>query len=229
MKRKITILLLLINIIILVCCMISFYYLNQNHVSKKLYNLNLKDVNNLMIIAHPDDESLWGGVHLSKSDYLVVCVTCGSDKEREKEFEKAIGEFGNKGISLNFPDVTNNKIDNWSKNYYEIEKELKKIINYKDWNMIVTHNPIGEYDHIHHRMISTMVTNNSNKDKLYYFNKYYTKEELEDINYCMKEINDRELYAKTILLNDYPSQSGVVNNHSQNIKYEKFISYKNWN
>lgn len=195
----------------------------------KYDKLKLKDINNLMIIAHPDDESLWGGVHLAKADYLVVCVTCGVDKQREKEFEKAVKEFGNKGISLGFPDITNDAIDNWSKEYYKIERELKKIINYKDWDMIVTHNPTGEYDHMHHRMISTMVTKNADKNKLYYFNKYYTKDEVENLNYCIKEINDRELYAKTILLNDYPSQSAIVNNHSQNIKYENFISYKYWN
>ena len=188
MKKKIIILFLIINIIVLIVCMLSLLGFNQNKVSSKLDKLNIKNVNNLMVIAHPDDESLWGGVHLSKSDYLVVCVTCGTDKQRQEEFEKAMKEFDNVGLSLNYPDITDNKIDNWSKKYYSIEKELKEIIDYKDWNMIVTHNPNGEYDHIHHRMISTMVTKNSDKDKLYYFNKYYTKDELNDINYCMKDI-----------------------------------------
>ena len=219
------IIIIISSLFLFIMGLLVFKYIMFNKYDK----LNLKNINNLMIIAHPDDESLWGGVHLSKNDYLVVCVTCGSDKQREKEFQNAIKEFDNRGLSLNFPDKTNDKVDNWSNNYYKIEQEIKKIINYKNWDMIVTHNPNGEYDHIHHKMISTMVTKNVDKNKLYYFNKYYTKEELNDINYCIKEINESELYAKTILLNDYPSQRAIVNNHSQNIKYERFISYKNWN
>ena len=29
---------------------------------------------NLMIVAHPDDETLWGGAHLIEDNYYVVCV-----------------------------------------------------------------------------------------------------------------------------------------------------------
>ena len=117
----------------------------------------------------------------------------------------------------------------WEKVYYKIEKDLKTIINYKDWTTIVTHNPDGEYNHEHHKMTSEIVSKNANKDKLYYFNKYYTKEELSNINYCMKELSEKELFAKKILLNDYPSQYHIINyDHVQNIPYEKFIPYKYW-
>ena len=224
MNKKIPIIMIFLLILHIIMLLI-FRYIEFNKYDK----LKLNGIDNLMIVAHPDDESLWGGVHLAEADYLVVCVTCGSDEQRQKEFEKVIKEFGNKGISLGFPDIENNVISDWSKVYYKIEKELRKIINYKDWDMIVTHNPDGEYGHMHHIMVSTMVTKNADKNKLYYFNKYYTKEEIENINYCMKEINDRELHAKMILLNNYSSQSGVVDNHSQNIKYEKLILYKYWN
>lgn len=224
---KITILFVLIisNFLVL-----NYFIVRESvPVKNKLKKLDLKDVNNLMIIAHPDDESLWGGAHLAKQDYLVVCVTCGVVEERKDEFEKAMNEFGNRYISLGYPDKTNNERDNWASVYYKIKKDLKTIVDYKDWNMIVTHNPDGEYDHQHHKMLSTMVSQISNKDKLYYFNKYYTKEELSNINYCMKELNDKELYAKRILLDDYPSQDYSINyDHIQNIPYEKFISYKNW-
>ena len=222
------------SIILCIVLMISISFIciictKNDRLKIKLNKLNLKNVNNLMIVAHPDDESLWGGAHLSKSDYLVVCVTCGVDKDRQKEFNEAIKEFGNIGLSLGYPDKTNGQRDDWSNDYYKIENDLKKIINYKKWNMVVTHNPNGEYDHTHHKMISTMVTKNANKNKLYYFNKYYTQNEIKDLNYCIKEINDKELYAKQILLYDYPSQNEIINNHGQNIIYENFISYKYWN
>ena len=43
-----------------------------------------------MIVAHADDDLLWGGMHLIKDKYVVVCVTCGTNELREKEFEKAM-------------------------------------------------------------------------------------------------------------------------------------------
>ena len=230
MKRFLMILVFL-TLVIANLFLINYFIIKETKpIKESLNKIDLKNVDNLMIIAHPDDESLWGGAHLAKKDYLVVCVTCGSVKERKEEFEKAMSEFGNKYISLGYPDKTNNEKDNWATVYYKIEKDLIDIINYKNWKTIVTHNPDGEYDHIHHRMISTMVSKNTQKDKLYYFNKYYTKEELEDINYCMNELNDKELYAKTILLNDYPSQERSIKyDHVQNIIYEKFIPYIYWN
>ena len=51
-------------------------------VEKQLKDLNLSKVNKLMIVAHPDDETIWGGNHLLKSNYLVVCITCGNNKIR---------------------------------------------------------------------------------------------------------------------------------------------------
>ena len=37
---------------------------------------------NLMIVAHPDDEILWGGANLYKYSYFVVCLTNGNIVER---------------------------------------------------------------------------------------------------------------------------------------------------
>ena len=227
--NKIIRLLILFSLIIINFIITNIFIVRESiPIKNRLNKLDLKDVNNLMIIAHPDDESLWGGAHLSKKDYLVVCVTCGVVEERKEEFEKAMKEFDNKYISLGYPDKTNNKRDDWSKVYYKIEKDIKDIIDYKDWNTIVTHNPNGEYNHEHHKMISTMVTLNSNKKRLYYFNKYYTDDEINYLNYCMKELSERELYNKSILLNDYISQQSIIDNHYINIKYENFILYENW-
>lgn len=34
-----------------------------------------------MIVAHPDDETLWGGSHLIDDNYLVVCMSNGWHKK----------------------------------------------------------------------------------------------------------------------------------------------------
>ena len=68
--------------------------------NKQLDELDLEKYNKLMIVAHPDDELIWGGAHLLEDDYLVVCITRGYDKTRKKEFENVINATGDKGLIL---------------------------------------------------------------------------------------------------------------------------------
>ena len=67
-------------IIILIVCIIfctSIYFFNFYHnLDKDLKKIDFSKYNKLMIVAHPDDETLWGGGHLIDGDYVVVCVTC---------------------------------------------------------------------------------------------------------------------------------------------------------
>ena len=37
--------------------------------------IHAQEPESLMIVAHPDDETIWGGSHLLKGHYLVVCLT----------------------------------------------------------------------------------------------------------------------------------------------------------
>ena len=182
-------------------------------------------INNLMIVAHPDDEMLWGGTELINEDYYVVCITCGIDEEREKEFESVMNKTNDEYISLGYVDKTNGERDNWELYYDSIEKDIKNILNSRKWSKIATHNPDGEYGHIHHILTSKIVTNNCDKDKLYYFNKYYTDEELNN-----QKVIDKELInKKENILKLYSSQSSIVSNHYDNMIREKLIPYKDWN
>ena len=72
--------------------------------NKQMDELDLEKYNKLMIVAHPDDELIWGGVHLLEDDYLVVCITRGYDKTRKKVFEYVIEATGDKGIILSYHD-----------------------------------------------------------------------------------------------------------------------------
>ena len=62
----------------------------SNEDSNKSKDEKYKGIDKLMIVAHPDDESFWGGAHLLEDDYLVVCITCGPVKRRVEEFKKAM-------------------------------------------------------------------------------------------------------------------------------------------
>lgn len=186
----------------------------------------LNDADNLMIVAHADDDLLWGGMHLIKDKYIVVCVTCGTNELREKEFEEAMKLTNNSFLSLGYIEVVNGHAASWDKVYSLIDEELERIVNYKKWNIIVTHNPDGEYGHRHHRWVSSMVTDSAPKLNLYYFDRYHLNRD-EDVSLSPEEmmlLKKKEEYLKV-----YKSQEAIINNHRNSIIYEKFISYYDWN
>lgn len=68
----------------------------------KIDEEKISSIDNVMIVAHPDDETLWGGEQLLKENYLVICITNGDNKIRKKEFEKVMEETKDYGIVINF-------------------------------------------------------------------------------------------------------------------------------
>ena len=187
--------------------------------------------NKLMITAHPDDEILWGGGHLMDGGYFVVVITNGRNETRSAEFKKVIEASGNKGLILDYPDKTFGKRDDWSVVRGKIEKDVELLENYKDWGMIVTHNPDGEYGHIHHVMTSDIVTKeyekgHSDNTDLLYFGKYYKKSDLEKISDTLPKMTDEQIRFKEDLLKLYESQSGTIKKLSHMNPYENWTEYK---
>ena len=79
------------------------YYLQNTNLSY----LNLIGVNKLMIVAHPDDESLWTGGELIHNNYLVLCISNGrrgNHKIRKIEFSMAMEFTGNQYILGRYAD-----------------------------------------------------------------------------------------------------------------------------
>ena len=60
-------------------------------------------ITHLMIVAHPDDETLWGGAHIADGGYLVVCITNGYNATRSAEFQVVTQTSKNEAI-LSYPD-----------------------------------------------------------------------------------------------------------------------------
>ena len=40
--------------------------------------IHAQEPESLMIVAHPDDETIWGGSHLINGNYTVLCITNGN-------------------------------------------------------------------------------------------------------------------------------------------------------
>ncbi len=234
MKRKLIWSVIIIALISLISVTSIMIY-NQEYVRTNINDINFDRVKKLMIVAHPDDETIWGGSHLlndkEKGDYLVVCVTCGRKKVRNNEIKKAMEMENAQVIMLGYPDKTFGKRNDWHDHKKQIEKDLNKIINMKEYDFIVTHNPKGEYGHIHHKMTSDLTTkvalNNNYENKLNYFGKYYSKNKIKKYEKTHPEhINN--LKEKNKVLNVYKSQKFIHGYFGQMFKYENWLSYKDW-
>ncbi len=156
----------------------------------EIKRIDLNKYKKVMFVAHPDDDMIWGGAHLIQDDYLVVCITCGTSKTRLEEFRKVMHATGDSYIALGYPDKTDGKRNEWTTFYDNIKKDVEVILNSNNWELIVTHNEIGEYGHIQHiktNMIVTEVYNeNSYKGDLYYFGDYYTKNNIKFISHFIQ-------------------------------------------
>lgn len=192
--------------------------------------INIDDYQNIMFVAHPDDETIWGGTHFLQEKYLVICLTNGNNSTRSKEFKAVMDKTPSTGIILDYPDKTDGKRDNWNSSYLSIENDIKYLLSKKSFNKIVTHNPDGEYGHQHHKLTSEIVTNKcidlKLTNNLNYFGKYYSKDKLDkDLK---PTFDNSSLNQKKELSTYYNSQKKVCNNLEHMFPYENWISYDNW-
>ncbi len=231
MKFKIFLAFLLITTVATVTAISLFPHKEKSEFTKTDYkSLNLDGIDKLMVIAHPDDDILWGGSELIHEDYLVVCITCGSDERRKKEFETVMERTNDVYVMLGYPDKTKGERDNWDSVRDDIISDLENIYNLKKWNKILTHNKDGEYGHIHHKMTNTIVTDIVSKEDLYYFGKYHSKKELQEKEIDLPLLDEETLKEKEELLNLYQTQDKTIHEtFSHMIKSENVISYEDWN
>lgn len=222
------------SVVIIACSSIFLYYQSSIHseqrkseLKQKLQQINLKKVDHLMIVAHPDDETIWGGKHLLEGNYLVVCLTNADNPTRHKEFNDVMKASHNQGIILSYPDKVNNHRDDWRKVRGTIEKDISTLLNAKDWKRIVTHNPDGEYGHIHHKMTSSIVSEiaqmQKKKERLYYFAHYVKKREMSEYpQYLHNPMSTYDETRKNHFIQYYPSQQKVMK------KLQHMFPYENW-
>lgn len=204
-------------------------------VAKASFQINedmVKDIQNVMIVAHPDDETLWAGDHIRKNKYLIICLTNGDNKTRKKEFMKTMELTGNYGIILNYPDNPKHIKSTWKNVKNSIQNDIEYILNYKKWSGIVTHNPDGEYGHIQHKFTSFLVTNEcvklNNTDSLKYFEKFYKPNYILENN-PKETLNEKDIQLKKKLMNNiYLSQKYAYGLYQHMIPFENLIAYKNW-
>ncbi|MCM3782125.1 PIG-L family deacetylase [Neobacillus mesonae] len=111
-------------------------------------------IDKLMIVAHPDDEIIFGGASLiSEKGWKVVCVTNGGNKVRSKEFSKVMRDVGAEYEMWSYKDKWGGSFDRKA-----LKKDILKVLqDHPQIIKIVTHNKRGEYGHTQHRALHEIV------------------------------------------------------------------------
>lgn len=104
---------------------------------------------NAVVVAHPDDESLWCGGLLARysklTDFTVFCCSIPiHDPVRAFHFFDACKVLGVEGRILPFVEQT--RLTGLSH------------ISLLDYDCVITHGPRGEYGHQHHKQVSEYCT-----------------------------------------------------------------------
>lgn len=109
----------------------------------------------LVIVAHPDDETLYFSSVIMNNEADIICATCGRDPEerelRKKEQEDACLLLGVDNIcNLNMLDTPGKHL-----NLLALEKKIKEFIGNKSYDAIYTHSVFGDVnEHPHHQDVS---------------------------------------------------------------------------
>ncbi|MDD4993901.1 MAG: PIG-L family deacetylase [Paludibacter sp.] len=119
-----------------------------------------------VIVAHPDDETLWaGGTMLSHpyNKWFVVCLCRASDTERSKRFYKALKLLKAGGIMGDLDDGP----EQHPLAEKDVEKEILRLLPTTHFDLILTHNSTGEYtSHLRHVEVNEAVTTLWHKEKI---------------------------------------------------------------
>jgi len=97
-----------------------------------------------LIVAHPDDETLWaGGTILSHPDWecFIVCLCRGSDKDRAPRFRQALKALKSEGIMGDLDDGPDQK----PMEENEVENVILELLPQQYYDLVISHHPSGEY------------------------------------------------------------------------------------
>ena len=112
-----------------------------------------------VIVAHPDDETLWaGGTILSHPawKWFIVCMCRGNDEDRSAKFYQTLKILRAEGIMGCLDDGPEQK----PLEENMVKKAILKLLPAKHFDLIISHNPAGEYTrHLRHEEVGKAVIN----------------------------------------------------------------------
>lgn len=146
---------------------------------------------NLMVVAHPDDEVIFGYRQLKNPELFVLCVTNGQNEVRRKEFNSVMDKFGLEGMMWQYPDV-------WDGSFpeEEVTHRIKELLG-RDYDNIITHNAMGDYGHSQHTALHWIIRQIKPKN-MYVFDNHYMAAPLQ-----FDELRDKMDILKTMYKSQY--------------------------
>jgi LmbE family N-acetylglucosaminyl deacetylase len=119
-----------------------------------------------VIVAHPDDETLWaGGIILEHllNDWFIVCLCRASDRDRSARFKNALVLLKAKGVMGDLDDGPNqHPLDE-----KELEDEILRLLPDTHFDLIMTHDSAGEYTkHLRHEEVNKAVVTLWHNEKI---------------------------------------------------------------
>lgn len=112
-----------------------------------------------LIVAHPDDETLWaGGTILCHPEWncFIVCLSRLTDPDRSARFYKALKILKSKGVMGDMDDGP----DQFPLKGNEVEEEIIQLLPPTNYDLIITHDLSGEYTrHLRHEEVGKAILN----------------------------------------------------------------------
>jgi LmbE family N-acetylglucosaminyl deacetylase len=107
-------------------------------------------VNALVVVAHPDDETIWmGGKIIREKDWnwTIVSLCRKDDPDRAPKFFKVCRELNAKGF---ISDLDDEHPEQWLPSIDEVVKRVEPVVHDKKFDYVFTHGANGEYGHKRH-------------------------------------------------------------------------------
>ncbi|QTF49288.1 putative N-acetylglucosaminyl phosphatidylinositol deacetylase [Acanthamoeba polyphaga mimivirus] len=180
----------------------------------------------LMIIAHPDDELIFGSKELIENPgWKVICITNGSKKSVNKisicylmghrstyRRDEFINMMNLLHCQYEIWDYEDNYFNsNW--NLKQLKNQLENLLREKNYKMVLTHNLAGEYGHTQHKTISKLLYD-INPPNLYTF--YYDSNTINPYLVLIKKLS-----------HVYQSQDKIIKKNYKYIEHQSKIAVKN--
>jgi len=109
--------------------------------------------NNLMVIAHPSDETLFGYIELSNPNLYVLCMTNRSNSTRLLQFYDVIGKHQLRSEVWDYREM-------WGGTFprSEIHARVSEFLNANKFDNVITHSQAGEYGDSQHIAVYDVIS-----------------------------------------------------------------------
>lgn len=108
----------------------------------------------LMLIAHPDDEVIFGARDLLQSNCSVICFTNAKNPIRSREFQACLRTAGAVGWQLDFHDSMTDDWPSWTDE--QLVDHVVSVVGHaavSSFTAVVSHDADAEYGHIQHKRL----------------------------------------------------------------------------